>query len=47
MQLHPLAYAREAERLSVIARKVAADGDHKRAKYLRRLAAELSGRAMQ
>lgn len=45
MTLHPMAYAREAERLSKLARMASAEMDERQAARLRRLAREMQQRS--
>lgn len=45
MQLNPMAYAREAERLEMIARREALSMNYKQASRLQRLAADMKRRA--
>lgn len=47
MTLHPMAYAREAERLSKLARLASAEMDERSAARLRRMALEMKRRGMQ
>lgn len=45
LQHHPMAYAREAERLSHLARRAALEMDYRNAARLERLANEMKRRA--
>lgn len=47
MQLHPLAYSREAERLAKLSRLAQADQDERLAAKYRQLAKEMIRRAAQ